>query len=108
MSMYDSVMKQMPLEEVEQGKYYCYLDKKPNLKMAYVFFDKESEDLLFEGKMPKTLDNCKVVFKKFEVDFDEILESDIDLNDNLDDNLDELETKLTKASKTILIKNTIH
>lgn len=72
MSMYDSVMKQMPLEEVEQGKYYCYLDKKPNLKMAYVFFDKESEDLLFEGKMPKTLDNCKVVFKKFEVDFDEM------------------------------------
>lgn len=72
MEKYDEVMAEMPLEEVEQGKFYCYLGKTPHLIMSYVFFDKESENLLFEGKMPKTLDNCKVVFKKVEVDYDEV------------------------------------
>lgn len=72
MSMFESVMKEMPLEEVEQGKYYCYLGGTPHLTMTYVFFDEETENLLFQGKTPKTLDNCKVVFKKVEVDFSEV------------------------------------
>ena len=72
MSDFEKVMKEMPLEEVEQGKYYCYLGNTPHLIMTYIFFDEESEKLLFEGKIPNTLDNCKVVFKKVEVDFAEM------------------------------------
>lgn len=64
---YDKICKELPLEEQKQGEYYTYLRKKTKLVMAYVFFDEESEKLLFENKMPKTLDNCKVMFKRIEI-----------------------------------------
>lgn len=69
---YDEIMKEMPQHEVWQGLFYAYLRKYNTLKMVYVFFDEESEKALFENKMPKTLDNCKVVFKTFEVNFEEV------------------------------------
>ena len=69
---YDEVMKDMPIEEIKQGLFYTYLRNYNKLIMAYVFFDEESENLLFENKLPKTLDKCKVVFKKFDLDKDEL------------------------------------
>lgn len=68
LAKYDETMKNIPQEELYQGLYYTYLRKHKTLKMAYVFFDEETESLLFEGKTPKTLDNCKVSFVKYDLD----------------------------------------
>lgn len=64
---YDKICKELPIEEQKQGEYYTYLRKKTKLVMVYVFFDEESEKLLFENKMPKTLDNCKIMLKRIEI-----------------------------------------
>jgi len=64
---------------------------------AYGTLEDEIVDSLnYEEKPHKNTDMEEYHKKMNEVDFEEILESDIDL----DDNLDELESKLTKASKT--------
>lgn len=69
---YNEIMAKMPQEEVEQGLYYAYLRNHNNLIMAYVFFDEITEKELFENKIPTTLDNCKVVFKKVPFNPDDV------------------------------------
>lgn len=72
MAKYDDIKKEMPIEEVEQGCYYAFLRKYDYVKMAYVFFDEETEKSLFENKIPKTLDNCKIILKQIKVDHEKL------------------------------------
>ena len=67
LNKYDEIKKEIPSAELWQGLYYGYLRMYDTLQMAYVFFDAESENLLFNDKKPKTLDNCKVMFKKYNI-----------------------------------------
>lgn len=72
MEKYAEIKKETPKEELYQGLMYAYMRKWPNLIMDYVFFDVESEKLLFENKKPKTLDNCKILQKKYKVNREEM------------------------------------
>lgn len=74
LAKYDEVKNEMPKWEIYQGLYYAYLRKYRRVIMDYVFFDEESEKLLFENKKPKTLDNCKILQKTFFVNNQEIEE----------------------------------
>lgn len=62
---YEKIKSQPPIYEIYQGLYYAYLRKYDYLIMDWVFFDEESEKLLFENKKPKTLDNCKIVQRRY-------------------------------------------
>lgn len=60
-----AVNKDMPLQEKFQGLFYGFLRKNERVTMAYVFFDEESENLLFEGKKPITNKNIKLYTETF-------------------------------------------
>lgn len=62
---YEKIKSQPPIYEIYQGLYYAYLRKYDYLIMDWVFFDEESEKLFFENKKPKTLDNCKIVQRRY-------------------------------------------
>lgn len=62
---YEKIKSQPPIYEIYQGLYYAYLRKYDYLIMDWVFFDEESEKMLFENKKPKTLDNCKIVQRRY-------------------------------------------
>lgn len=74
MKDYEKVKAEPPKHEVYQGKLYAYLRDWDYLIMDWVFFDEESENLLFQNKKPKTLDNCKIIQKKYKIDKDEMLD----------------------------------
>lgn len=62
---YEKIKSEPPIYEIYQGLYYAYLRKYDYLIMDWVFFDEESENLLFQNKKPKTLDNCKIVQRRY-------------------------------------------
>ena len=65
MKDYDKIKNEPPIYEIYQGLYYAYLRKYDYLIMDWVFFDEESENLLFQNKKPNTLDNCKIVQRRY-------------------------------------------
>lgn len=72
MAKYDEIKKETPKEELYQALLYAYMRRWGNVTMDYVFFDEESEKYLFENKKPKTLDNCKILQKKYKVNREEM------------------------------------
>ena len=56
---YEKIQNVKPLHEVYQGLFYAFLRGYEDCTMEWVFFDDESENLIFEGKQPKTLKNLK-------------------------------------------------
>lgn len=70
---YDYISKVgMPNSEIYQGMYYGYLRKYNSIKMEYVFFDKETEEEIFNSKKPTTLKNLKRLSKTYDVNRQEI------------------------------------
>lgn len=65
------ILSKLPTNELWQGLYYTYLRKYHYNVMAYVFFDKETEELLFQNKKPKTLNNCQVRFFSYKIIYNE-------------------------------------
>lgn len=60
-----ATLENIPLEELYQALFYAYLRRTREVTMVYVFFDKETEDLVFENKQPNTLKNIKLYSKSF-------------------------------------------
>lgn len=69
---YKEIKGNPPKDEVYQGLLYAYLRGWSILIMDWVFFDEESEKMLFQNKLPKTLDNCQVMQKKYLVNREEM------------------------------------
>lgn len=69
---YKEVKENPPKDEVYQGLLYTYLRGWNTLIMDWVFFDVESENMLFQNKLPKTLDNCQVMQRKYLVNREEM------------------------------------
>lgn len=74
LSKYDSLIVNLPKEEVYQGLYYAYLDHDKTNTMFYVFFDEESEKAIFEGRKPETLKNVKIYLESYPVNQNEMKE----------------------------------
>ena len=74
MEKYAEIKKETPKDELYQCFLYAYMRNYPNATMNYVFFDVESEKLLFQNKKPKTLDNWKYKVNREEME-DLILEA---------------------------------
>lgn len=62
----------LPLDEVYQGMYYAYKRNFPKFRMFYVFYDVETENILFNGGKPTTYQNVKIFEKEFDVDREDI------------------------------------
>lgn len=62
----------LPLDEVYQGMYYAYKRNLPKFRMFYVFYDVETENILFSGGKPTTYQNVKIFEKEFDVDREDI------------------------------------
>ena len=80
MNKYDeiAIKENIPLEELYQGLYYGYLRDIREVTMFYVFFDEETENLIFENKKPNTLKNIKLYKKTFNMSlYKEDIESKI-------------------------------
>lgn len=80
MDMYDeiAVNENIPQQELYQALFYSYLRQNDKTTMFYVFFDKESEELLFENKKPLTNKNIKLFFKTYNFkDYNEELQQSI-------------------------------
>ena len=99
---YDKIKNDIPKWELYQGLYYGYLRKHPRVIMDYVFFDEESEKLLFENKKPKTLDNCKILQKRYFVNESEIENMIIDVFYYIDSCLSKKAIPLEDISPSIL------
>ena len=67
MKSYDeiAVKEIIPLEELWQAFFYAYLRDSREVTMFYVFFDEETENLIFENKKPNTLNNIKLYKKTY-------------------------------------------
>ena len=72
MKDYDRIDKVKPLNEVYQGLLYTFLRKYDDLTMEWIFFDSESENLLFEGKKPNTNKNLKRISFDIKCNHDEM------------------------------------
>lgn len=72
LSKYDEIIAKLPKEEIYQGLYYSYLRHFPNAVLFWVFFDKESEEAIFAGEKPKTLNNVKCFAKNYDVNESEM------------------------------------
>ena len=55
----------IPEEELYQGLFYSVLKNVQETTMVYVFFDEETEKLIFENKKPNTLNNIKIYTKTY-------------------------------------------
>ncbi len=47
----------VPEDELMQGMFYAFLRKYKKFTMEYIFFDKDTEEEIFQGKKPTTLKN---------------------------------------------------
>lgn len=72
MKKYEEIKSEIPISELYQGLFYCYLREHRDLKMAYVFFDEETENQIFNKQIPTTLNNCKLLFKKYTCNREEL------------------------------------
>ena len=74
MKDYDEIVSKgnLPLDEVYQGMYYAYKRNYPKFRMFYVFYDEETEKILFEGGTPTTYKNVMIFEKEFDVDREDI------------------------------------
>lgn len=59
MKDYEKIVANAPKDEVYQGLLYGYLRGYKEIKMEWIFFDEESEELVFKGLKPTTLKNLK-------------------------------------------------
>ena len=76
-----AVEKDIPQEELYQALFYGYLRKVEKITMFYVFFDVETEQLVFENKQPNTLNNIKLYKKTY----------------NMNDYYNDVESKIKEA-----------
>jgi len=67
MKSYDeiAVKELIPQEELWQAFFYAFLRDSREVTMFYVFFDEETENLIFENKKPNTLNNIKLYRKTY-------------------------------------------
>ena len=72
MKDYEKIQNVKPLHEVYQGLLYTFLRHYDDLTMEWVFFDEESENLLFNGEKPKTNKNLKRISFDIKCDHDEM------------------------------------
>lgn len=71
LSKYDEIVKEQPINEVEQGLYYAYLRGYKKARLIWVFFDEATENEVFAGKKPTTLANIKFLSKDYYVNKEE-------------------------------------
>lgn len=102
MKDYEDIKKDSPKHEVYQGKLYAYLRGWKTLIMDWVFFDEESEKLLFQNKKPKTLDNCKIIQKKYTINPDEMLDLVMDATTYYQDCISNRKIPLADISPKVL------
>lgn len=69
---YDLIVKQPPLAEVYQGMYYAYLRGYSRFKMFWLFFDDQTENEIFAGKKPTTINFLKKFEKEYIVDIEDM------------------------------------
>lgn len=69
---YDEIINKLPKEEIYQGLYYAYLRHFPSAVLFWVFFDDESEQAIFNGEKPKTLNNVKLHLENYNVNNEEM------------------------------------
>ena len=83
MKDYDNIAnnKNIPLQELYQALFYGYLRKTKKVTMFYVFFDEETEQLIFNKQQPKTLNNIKLYKKTY----------------NMNDYYNDVESKIKEA-----------
>lgn len=67
---YDYIIKNIPKAEIYQALYYGYLKGYNSITMEYVFFDKQTENEVFNGVPVTTIKNLKRFSKDFKIDFE--------------------------------------
>ena len=60
-----AIKENIPLDELYQALFYGFFRDVRQITMFYVFFDKETENLIFENKKPNTLNNIKLYIKTY-------------------------------------------
>lgn len=66
------IINNPPKAEIYQAMLYAYLRNYDYFTMEWIFFDKPTEDEIFQGKAPTTLKNLQRYTKVFFVDRDEM------------------------------------
>lgn len=74
MKDYDFIIKNPPLQEIYQGLYYGYLRDYGHITMEWVFFDKQTEEEIFNDLPVTTLQNLKKYSKTFAINRDSMKE----------------------------------
>lgn len=74
MKDYDFIVKNPPLQEIYQGLYYGYLRDYDHITMEWVFFDKQTEEEIFNDLPVTTLQNLKKYSKTFAINRDSMKE----------------------------------
>ena len=74
MKDYDFIVKNPPLHEIYQGLYYGYLREYDHITMEWVFFDKQTEEEIFNDLPITTLQNLKKYSKTFAINKDSMKE----------------------------------
>ena len=72
MSKYSIIKQTKPLDEIYQAMLYAYLSGYKTFTMQWVFFDEQTEDEIFRGLKPTTLQNVKGISAVYQVDKSDI------------------------------------